>query len=172
MGQQQLLLLVLGIVIVGIAILVGINAYSENSIKANWDALLQDGLRIASDSQSWKSKPFLFGGSPDNSKPDSLDFSALNFVQLGYSQSRVGGGSVDAVAGCYSNLNGVYDLIALATGLVIQGTNVSNQNQITLTVNGTLEANVDLQPDASIKGGALVSDGSQTALSAFKGPCT
>ena len=46
MGQQQLLLLVMGIVIVGMAILVGINAYSENSVRTNWDSLLQDAVRM------------------------------------------------------------------------------------------------------------------------------
>ena len=88
MGQQQLLLLVLGIVIVGIAIVVGINAYSENSVKSNFDALLQDGLRIASDAQSWKSKPELFGGSDDATKTDADDFIGSDFVQLGYAHER------------------------------------------------------------------------------------
>ena len=35
MGQQQLLLLVLGIVIVGLAVVVGIQAFGENQKKAN-----------------------------------------------------------------------------------------------------------------------------------------
>ena len=39
MGQQQLLLLVLTIVIVGMAVLIGIQAFSQNQKKANIDAL-------------------------------------------------------------------------------------------------------------------------------------
>src|SRR5690606_27695794 len=62
MGQQQLLLLVLGIVIVGLAVVVGINAFSENRIKSNADAMVTDGLRIASDVQAWALKPMQFGG--------------------------------------------------------------------------------------------------------------
>ena len=62
MGQQQLLLLVLGIVIVGLAVVVGINAFSENRTKSNADALVTDGLRIASDVQAWALKPGQFGG--------------------------------------------------------------------------------------------------------------
>ncbi len=62
MGQQQLLLLVLGIVIVGLAVVVGINAFSENRIKASADALVTDGLRIASDVQAWALKPDQLGG--------------------------------------------------------------------------------------------------------------
>ena len=49
MGQQQLLLLVLGIVIVGLAVVVGIQAFSENQKKSNADALVNDAIRIASD---------------------------------------------------------------------------------------------------------------------------
>ena len=52
MGQQQLLLLVLGIVIVGLAVVVGIQAFSENQQKANLDAMINDGVRIASDLQA------------------------------------------------------------------------------------------------------------------------
>ena len=58
MGQQQLLLLVLGIVIVGLAVVVGIQAFSENQKKANSDALVNDAIRIASDAQAWKLKLF------------------------------------------------------------------------------------------------------------------
>ena len=51
MGQQQLLLLVLGIVIVGLAVVVGIQAFSENQKKSNADALVNDAIRIASYAQ-------------------------------------------------------------------------------------------------------------------------
>ncbi len=65
MGQQQLLLLVLGIVIVGLAVVVGIQAFGENQKKANSDALVNDAVRIASDAQAWKLKPAAFGGGAD-----------------------------------------------------------------------------------------------------------
>ncbi len=103
MGQQQLLLLVLGIVIVGIAIVVGINAYAENSVKSNYDALLQDALRIASDAQAWKSKPELFGGQDDALKNDQADFTGAIFSAWGYSQANIGSSGL-----CYVNLNGEY----------------------------------------------------------------
>ena len=57
MGQQQLLLLVLGIVIVGLAVVVGIQAFGENQKKANTDAVVNDAIRIASDAQAWALKP-------------------------------------------------------------------------------------------------------------------
>ena len=51
MGQQQLLLLVLGIVIVGLAVVVGIQAFSENQKQANADQMVNDAIRIAFSSQ-------------------------------------------------------------------------------------------------------------------------
>ena len=52
MGQQQLLLLVLGIVIVGIAVVAGITAFSEGKDKADRDAAAADAMRIVSDVQA------------------------------------------------------------------------------------------------------------------------
>ena len=62
MGQAQLLLIVLGVVIVGIAILAGIQAYAQNDEKAEMDAIAHESLRFASDLQVWAQKPTAFGG--------------------------------------------------------------------------------------------------------------
>jgi hypothetical protein len=64
MGQAQLLLIVLGVVLVGIAIIAGIQAYDQNNRKSSVDALTHDAMRIASDLQVWAQKPAQFGG-PD-----------------------------------------------------------------------------------------------------------
>ena len=119
MGQQQLLLLVLGIVIVGLAVVVGIQAFSENQQKANLDAMVNDGVRIASDLQAWSLKPQAFGG------PASGEgITDAEFADLGY--------DTDA-SGNYINLNGSY---TLASG-VIEGTGVQNtDNKVQITVTG------------------------------------
>jgi len=62
MGQQQLLLLVLGIVIVGLAVVAGINAFQENQTKSQQDAMVNEGMRIATDVQSYTLKPDQLGG--------------------------------------------------------------------------------------------------------------
>ena len=48
MGQQQLLLIVLGTIIVGVAVVVGINLFTQGAINAERDAMLQDVNGIAS----------------------------------------------------------------------------------------------------------------------------
>ena len=62
MGQQQLLLLVLGIVIVGLAVVAGINAFESNQEKSAEDAMVQEAFRIATDAKAWYRKPEAFGG--------------------------------------------------------------------------------------------------------------
>ncbi|NCS88884.1 MAG: hypothetical protein AUK34_04700 [Ignavibacteria bacterium CG2_30_36_16] len=62
MGQQQLLLIVLGVIIVGIAIVVGINLFQANAISANTDAVIGDLNNLASMAMSYYKKPTSMGG--------------------------------------------------------------------------------------------------------------
>lgn len=62
MGQQQLLLLVLATVIVGLATVAGIQAFDENRAQAAQDALVQRGATIASDIRSLATKSQTLGG--------------------------------------------------------------------------------------------------------------
>ena len=137
MGQQQLLLLVLSTVIVGIALALGITMYSENSSKTNADALLQDVLRMSADAQSWKLRPQMFGGSPDAEKNDNDNFSDVNYFGLGYTS-----GAVDA--DCYRNSNGEYVLFPMETGLGIMGISVTNGNVVAVVVTGSTNDDVQM----------------------------
>lgn len=62
MGQQQLLLLVLGIVIVGLAVVTGIASFEENGAKAERDRQLAAMVEIAANIDVWRSKPVALGG--------------------------------------------------------------------------------------------------------------
>ena len=93
MGQQQLLLLVLATVIVGLATVAGIQAFSENQAQASQDALVQRGTSIASDIQGLYGKPSQMGGL-DN--VDDVDGSGM-VDRLGYESNGSGSGAyVDA----------------------------------------------------------------------------
>ena len=65
MGQQQLLLLVLSTVIVGLATVAGIQAFDQGQSQAANDALTQRAVSIASDIQAQASKPSQLGGLDD-----------------------------------------------------------------------------------------------------------
>jgi len=85
MGQQQLLLLVLSTVIVGLATVAGIQAFSENQAQASQDALVQRGTTIASDIQGLASKPSQLGGISLGAGQNSSATSASDIVdRLGY----------------------------------------------------------------------------------------
>ncbi|MFQ5571846.1 MAG: hypothetical protein ACE5G0_19380 [Rhodothermales bacterium] len=136
MGQQQLLLLVLGIVIVGLAVVVGINAFSENRTKSNADALVTDALRVASDIQAWALKPGQFGGMLATQTIADVTFDAI-----GYPNS----------SSTYSNVNGDFTLAASASTncpaitipsgnsalIHVNATNTDTNNEICVAIAGT-----------------------------------
>ena len=62
MGQQQLLLVILGVIIVGIAIAVGFAMFSSSSVSSNRDAIVNDLLNLAADAYQFRSRPVTMGG--------------------------------------------------------------------------------------------------------------
>jgi hypothetical protein len=62
MGQQQLLLIILGVIVVGIAVAVGITMFSDSAINANRDALSNDLVNLASRAQQFYRRPTSLGG--------------------------------------------------------------------------------------------------------------
>ena len=142
MGQQQLLLLVLGVVIVGLAVVVGIQAFSENQKKANADAMVNDAIRITSDAQAWKLKPSAFGGGAS-----ATNWAGLTFAQLGYTVGEKGlHPGDDADNDQYENLNGIYDIAESSVNLTITATSVDASgdamNTVVVIVDGTTPADI------------------------------
>jgi hypothetical protein len=62
MGQQQLLLIILGVIIVGIAIAVGLSLFSANSTQANKDAIINDINNICANAYQYRIRPTSMGG--------------------------------------------------------------------------------------------------------------
>jgi len=62
MGQQQIFLIVLAIIIVGIAIVIGIDNFHSKSVQANRDAVIIDLNYLASDAQAYYKKTTTYGG--------------------------------------------------------------------------------------------------------------
>jgi Tfp pilus assembly protein PilE len=62
MGQQQLLLIVLGIIIVGVAIVVGINMFTAHAIEAKRNNVTNDLIHLASEAQKYYKTPSSMGG--------------------------------------------------------------------------------------------------------------
>jgi len=62
MGQQQLLLIVLGVIIVGIAVVVGINVFTAQSEESTKDAIISDCTTLGAMAQQYFRKPTEMGG--------------------------------------------------------------------------------------------------------------
>ncbi len=62
MGQQQLLLIVLGIIIVGLALFVGITLFKANAIEAKRNNLTNELVNLAAMAQQFYLRPTALGG--------------------------------------------------------------------------------------------------------------
>ena len=62
MGQQQLLLIILGVIIVGIAIAVGLSMFTAQSVGANRDAIIADMTNLAANAYQHRIRPTTMGG--------------------------------------------------------------------------------------------------------------
>ena len=112
MGQQQLLLLVLSAIIVGVSIVIGINMFSSSAVQANQDAVLQDCLNIAARAQEWYRKPTVMAGG-------GRVFTGVDLAQL----------NIDP-----TNANGSYALTPAAQSLSIAGTGVEGSPLVVTVV--------------------------------------
>lgn len=119
MGQQQLLLIVLGVIIVGIAVVVGINVFTASSSQANRDAVISDLTNLASLAQQYYRKPIALGGGGNTftswAVPTSLDTTG----------------------------NGIYTATVAAQTVTIVGTGNENGNNGTSAVQATMVVGPD-----------------------------
>lgn len=80
MGQQQLLLIVLGVIVVGIAVVVGINLFNANAVSSNRDGVVSDLNNLGAMGQQYYKKPTSMGGGGNTftgwTLPSELDTTA------------------------------------------------------------------------------------------------
>lgn len=62
MGQQQLLLIVLGIIIVGLSVVVGIALFQEHAIEQQRNEVLNECILLAAEAQRHYRRPIVLGG--------------------------------------------------------------------------------------------------------------
>ena len=111
MGQQQLLLIVVGVVIVGIAVAVGIQMFGEQSAQANLDSVIGDLQSISARAHQFYLKPTSMGGG-------GRSFSGLTAGAAGLTKLTTRG----------TNDNGTYSIATAgdASEVVVQGDGVED----------------------------------------------
>ncbi len=137
MGQQQLLLVILVTIIVGIATVVAINTFSSAADSATLDSVRQDLTSISSSAQSYYLKPAMLGGG-------DRSFDGLNFTNVTFN-----GTASDNFTS--SNEYGTY---VINGGAAISG---SAQNFIitaTAAIADSTEIQVRVCPDTQVMGAA------------------
>ena len=111
MGQQQLLLIILGVIVVGIAVAVGITMFKDNAVSANRDAVTNDLVNLAARAQQYFRRPVALGGGQG-------DFSGLTADATGLKRLTSMQGGVNA--------NGTYKILTAGTSgpggkVILQG---------------------------------------------------
>lgn len=104
MGQQQLLLIVLGVILVGVAVVLGIQYFSVGAEEGAKDELVAHCITIGANAQQWFKKPAAMGGGGNTFVGFDAHFTT-NLVNL------------------QTSTNGAYDTNGeTATGIQIVGT--------------------------------------------------
>ncbi len=113
MQQQQLYLLVLVFIIVGLAVAVGIVMFSDNSVSANRDAVSHDLLNFAARAHEFYRRPLQQNGGGGSYVGLTTDVDDL------YKITNLPGGQ---------NANGTYSVFSngTATEVVLQGVGTEN----------------------------------------------
>ena len=103
MGQQQLLLIILGVIVVGIAVAVGITMFSDNAVSANKDAVTNDLVNLASRAQQYYRRPTALGGGQG--------------AFTGLTNDAAGLAKLTSKA---TNSNGAYSIVAAGNGTSVE----------------------------------------------------
>ncbi len=108
MGQQQLLLIILGVIIVGIAVAVGITMFQDNAVDQNRSAVIADLTTLSAKGQQYYAKPTTLGGGGNSFVGLTADAAGLALL---------------ASTAFTDNANGAYTIktAGTATTLVLRG---------------------------------------------------
>ncbi|MEX0890359.1 MAG: hypothetical protein WD315_03295 [Balneolaceae bacterium] len=125
MGQQQLLLVILVTIIVGIATVVAINTFGAAADSATVDAVRQDLATIGASAQGFYMKPAMLGGGGrtfDGSSSDAAD---------GITWGDIAFGGTENTDGNMQNENAIYVMgVPAATDFTVTATAFTSDSTI------------------------------------------
>lgn len=97
MGQQQLLLLILGCLIVFVAVAVGITQFSANSTQSNKDAVMSSLQSISTNAFQFKMRPVNLGGGGNSYASYILPSKMMADANGNYSLGTVASNSIQII---------------------------------------------------------------------------
>jgi hypothetical protein len=116
MGQQQLLLIILGVIIVGIAIAVGLSMFSAQSVQANKDALIADLNNIAANAYQYRIRPASLGGGDQSYTGYTIPSKLATNENGTYTTTSVAAQSINITATAASNAANTVKAVIDSTG--------------------------------------------------------
>lgn len=121
MGQQQLLVIVMTVVVAMASMAMGLQAFQEGQRKANIDAMMDDAVIITGDIQAWRMQPAPLGGG----KGADLDGFSLTSIKYETTADDE-----------YITQNGTFTAYVTDGVLIVQGDNTDYDGRVLITVNG------------------------------------
>jgi len=114
-GQQQLLLIILSVIVVGIAVTLGITMFSDSSIDANRDEITNDLNNLASRAHQYYRRPSYLGGGGNSFAGLSAD--ATGIAKLTNAPKNDNGQYSIALAGTGSGTSACVEIVGIGTEL-------------------------------------------------------
>lgn len=126
MGTQQILLIVLGIIIVGIAIVIGLDNFQSKAVQSNRDAVILDLNNLASDALAYYKKTSTYGGGE---------------------QSFIG---YDIATQLKKNDNGTYSVLSTQSQkVIVEGIGVEKEGNLGCSGSNNIKYRIIVEPDKS-----------------------
>lgn len=128
MGQQQLLLIILGVIVVGIAVAVGITMFQDNAVSANRDAVVNDLVNLSARAQQYYRRPTSLGGGQNKFVGLTGDLSGMQKL-------------VNTTAYPWVNANGTYNISSAGSDSLVELHALGNE----IGNNGTAKVEVTMK---------------------------
>lgn len=137
MGTQQILLIVLSVVVVGIAVAVGITMFQNQAVNSARQSIMSDLNNFAAQAMAWYKMPESMGGGGQADSPDADKLRAY----LGFTEGSEGGQ--------LENENAIYTLSISGTTVTFESE--AKEDAINTPPEGETptETNPDLEVDLS-----------------------
>ncbi len=127
MGTQQLLFVILGVILIGIAMAVGLSLFSANAIESNQDQIVHDLNNIAQHAYQFKTRPIWLGGGGNSYSNFTIPIQLQSNENATYSIQTPGDANSITIRGTSAPGYGYIDAVLDANGEPTM--DVSNFNQ-------------------------------------------
>ena len=137
MGQQQLLLIVLSVIVVGVSMATGINMFQTNAVEQNRQALIADCMSYGSKAQRFLRTPASLSGGGQDFNGFYLTSSEASNANGAYNSSTTAPSGTTAVTAEADTINTDATTLYIEASGTETGNNGSTPVKVFVTVTGS-----------------------------------